>query len=512
MTRGLLVRLLNPQAHVPSPDDDSYYTSAVGGLAQSGVRVDADTALKIATVFRCVSILAGTFAMLPFGIFSDQSNGAKKRATNVPLDGLLSAEPNRYQDSFQWREMLFGHLLLRGNCYNRIYPGPRGAIDQLIPLHPDRVTPKLLPSGAKAYDYRPPGGAMETLLEDEVFHVLGLSNDGLTGMSVVGLMREALGLALATESYGARFFSQNAQPSGVLTTPGTMSEEAQTRLGKSWQETHSGLANSQKIAILEQGLDWKQVGMTSEDAQFLQTRAFQRGEFATWFGVPPHMVGDTEKSTSWGTGIEQQQIGFVVWTLLPWLVRWEQAINRQLIVASGYYYSKFNVKGLLRGDMKSRYEAYAIARQWGWKNADEIRALEDENPIGGPAGTEYLNPMNFAPAGTAKPAPTPPAPSNAQAQLLAHDFVSRLVDKEIGLVRKAAPKHAADTAEWGAWLADFYGRHATDLTESLHIEPGLAARYAEEHRQQIAEHGVGIMEQMESEWLSRLVALALGGE
>jgi len=513
MTSSLLVRLLNPRAHVPSPDDDSYYSAAVGGLAQSGVRVDADTALKIATVFRCVGILAGSFAMLPFGIFADQPGGAKKRATTMPIDGLLSATPNRYQDSFQWREMLFGHLLLRGNCYCRIFPGPRGPIDQLIPLHPDRVTPVLLPSGAKAYDYRPPMGATERLLEDQVFHVMGLSNDGLRGMAVIELMREALGLALATESYGARFFSQNAQPSGVLTTPGTMNEEAQKRLTKSWQETHSGLANSQKVAILEQGLTWLQIGMTSEDAQFLQTRAFQRGEFATWFGVPPHMVGDTEKSTSWGTGIEQQQIGFVVWTLLPWLVRWEQAINRQLIIASDYYYAKFNVKGLLRGDTAGRYAGYAIARQWGLQNANEIRALEDMDPIDGPAGEEYLNPLNFAPVGeNRRPATSSPAPSNAQVQLLAHDFVSRLVDKEIGLVRKAAPKHAAVAAEWGAWLTDFYGRHAEDLAATLHIDPAAATRYAEEHRQQIAEHGVGIMEQMESEWLSRLVALALGGE
>jgi len=512
MTTGLLVRLLNPRVETPAPDDDYWY-NAVGSsmLAQAGVRVDADTALKIATVFRCVSILAGAFAMLPFGIFADQPNGAKKRASTLPLDVLLSAEPNRYQDSFQWREMLFGHVLLRGNCYNRIIPGSRGAIDQLMPLHPDRVTPTMLPTGMKAYDYRTPTGGTERLLEDEVFHVMGLSNDGVSGMSVIGLMRECLGLALATESYGARFFSQNAQPSGVLTTPGTMSEEAQKRLGKSWQETHSGLANSQKIAILEQGLDWKQVGMTSEDAQFLATRAFQRGEFATWFGVPPHMVGDTEKSTSWGTGIEQQQIGFVVWTLLPWLVRFEQAINRQLIVATQTYYAKFNVKGLLRGDTAARYAGYAIGRQWGFLNANEIRAFEDQDPIDGPAGEEYLNPLNFAPAGEKRPT-LPPPPSNGQAQLLAHDFVSRLVDKEIGLVRKAAPKHAADADGWEAWLADFYGRHAEDLAATLHIDPDAAARYAEEHRQQIAEHGVGIMEQMESEWLSRLAALALGGE
>lgn len=511
MTTGLLVRLLNPRADTPADDDDRWY-NAVGSsmLAQAGVTVDADTALKIATVFRCVSILAGAFAMLPLGIYSDQPNGAKKRAADMPLDALLSGEPNRYQDSFQWREMLFGHVLLRGNCYNRIIPGSRGAIGQLVPLHPDRVTPLMLPTGMKAYDYRLPTGMTERLLEDEVFHVMGLSNDGLTGLSVVGLMRETLGLSLATQSYGARSFSQGARPSGVLTVAGTLSEEAQKRLGKSWDEANSG-PNSHKTAVLEQGMDWKQVGMTSEDAQFLGTRAFERGEIATWFGVPPHMVGDTEKSTSWGTGIEQQQIGFVVWTLLPWLVRWEQAINRQLIIASEAYYAKFNVKGLLRGDTAARYAGYAIGRQWGFLNANQIRALEDMDPIDGPAGDEYLNPLNFAPAGEKRPTPVPP-PSNGQAQLLAHDFVSRLVDKEIGLVRKAAPKHAADATEWEAWLVDFYGRHAEDLAATLHIDPDAAVRYAEEHRQQLAEHGVGIMEQMESEWQSRLVALALGGE
>ena len=513
MISGLLVRLLNPRADSPSPDDDAWY-GAVGSsmLAQAGVRVDADTALKIATVFRCVSILTGTFAMLPFGIYADQSNGAKKRASDLPLDYLLSAEPNRYQDSFQWREMIFGHILLRGNLYCRIIPGTRGPVGELIPMHPDSVTPERLPDGTVRYKVRLQTGQTEILNRDDVFHVPGLSSDGLTGLSVVGLMRETLGLALATESYGARFFSQNAQPSGVLTIPGTLEEEALARLSKSWQETHSGLANSHKIAILEQGLDWKQVGMTSEDAQFLQTRSFQRNEITTAFGIPPHMVGDTEKSTSWGTGIEQQTIGFVVWTLLPWLVRFEQAVNRQLIIGPQPLYSKFNVKGLLRGDSAARYSAYAIARQWGLQNANEIRALEDMDPIDGPAGEEYLNPLNFAPAGTTAPRPVPPPPSNGQAQLLAHDFVDRLVAKEIGLVRKAALRFAANGEGWEAWLVDFYGRHAEELAATLHIEPDTAARYAEEHRQQIAQHGVGIMEQMESEWALRLATLALGGE
>jgi HK97 family phage portal protein len=472
------------------------------------VRVDADTALTVAAVFRGVSILAGTFAMLPLHILFDLPNGAKKRADDLPLDRQLSAEPNRYQDSFQWREMLFGHVLLRGNCYCRVIPGLRGPIGELMPLHPGNVTPERLPDGTVRYKLRLQNGTSEILNQDEVFHVPGLSSDGLTGISVVGLMRESLGLALATEAYGARFFSQNAQPSGILRHPGVLSEEANKRLAQSWQETHAGLASSHNVAVLEEGLDWKQVGMTSEDAQFLQTRSFQRGEIATWFGVPPHMLGDTEKSTSWGTGIEQQQIGFVVWTLLPWLVRFEQAINRQLITDPRYY-SKFNVKGLLRGDSAARYSTYAIARQWGLANANECRALEDQDPIEGPAGTDYLNPLNFAPAGST---PTPrPAPSNGQALLLAHDFVSRFVGKEIGLIRKAAPKHG-DGEDWQAWLTDFYGRHAEELAETLHIDPIVAARYAEEHRQQIAQHGVGIMEQMESEWTLRLAALALGGE
>ncbi|MCJ7678750.1 MAG: phage portal protein, partial [Anaerolineales bacterium] len=476
------------------------------------VRVDADTALTIATVYRCVRLLAGTFAMLPLNILIDMLNGTKKRADDLPLDYLLSAEPNRYQDSFQWREMLFGHLLLRGNLYCRIVPGMNGPVSELIPMHPDSVTPERLPDGTVRYKIRLQTGQTETLNQDDVFHVRGLSSDGLTGLSVIGLMRETLGLALATESYGARFFSQNATPGGVLTIPGTLDEEAQARLSKSWQEAHSGLANSHKVAILEQGLDWKQVGMTSEDAQFLQTRSFQRNEITTAFGIPPHMVGDTEKSTSWGTGIEQQTIGFVVWTLLPWLVRVEQAINRQLIIGPQPYYAKFNVKGLLRGDSAARYSAYAIARQWGLQNANEIRALEDMDPIDGPAGEEYLNPLNFAPAGTTAPRPAPPPPSNGQAQLLAHDYVMDRVAREIGCIKKAAVRFAADEPAWGVWLTEFYGRHAEELAATLHIDPDAAARYAEEHRQQIAEHGVGIMEQMESEWALRLATLALGGE
>jgi HK97 family phage portal protein len=232
-----------------------------------------------------------------------------------------------------------------------------------------------------------------TLAPWQVLHIPGLGFDGLLGYSPIAMAREAVGLAMATEEFGARFYNQNAQPGIVLKHPNRLSNEARDNLRKSWEDSHRGLDKAHKAAILEEGMSLEKIGIPPDDAQFLETRKFQRSEIASFFHIPPHMIGDLDKATF--SNIEQQSLEFVVYTMRPWLVRWEQAINQKLILQENYF-SEFLVDGLLRGDIAARYSAYAVGRQWGWLSANDVRELENMNPIDG--GDTYLTPLNMLPA------------------------------------------------------------------------------------------------------------------
>jgi len=351
--------------------------------------------MRASAVYACVKVLAETIASLPLIVYRRLPNGGKERALEHPQYRLLHDQPNGWQTSFEWREMTQGHVTLRGMAYSEIIPGPRGAVEELIPLHPDRVEPKRLENGSLIYIHRPENGKERRLTQEEVFVLRGLSSDGIKGLSPIEHARESIGLSLATEGYGARFFQNDARPGGVLESPNKLDESAYKNLKTSWAEAYSGVANSHKPAILEQGLTWKQMGMTSEDAQFLETRKFQLSEIARIFRVPPHMIGDLERSTN--NNIEHQSIEFVVHTIRPWLVRWEQAITRDLLIGAGEYFAEFLVDGLLRGDFKTRSEGYASAVTTGWMTPNEVREKENLNPIEG--GDELMKPLNMAPGG-----------------------------------------------------------------------------------------------------------------
>jgi len=283
--------------------------------------------------------------------------------------------------SFNWRESSFVHDLLWGNAYSLIEMDKRGKIVALWPITPDRVTTRRDKTTRKiVHDVTSENAPIETLPTDLVLHVPGLGFDGIIGKSVIGLHREAIALAQVTEQHGAKFFGAGARPGGVLKNPNRGSKAAATAIQAAWQEDHGGPDNAHKVAVLFEGMDFQATTIPNEDSQFLETRTFQVAEIARMFGVPLWLLMSHDKDTSWGSGIEQQGIALVTYTFMAWIRRWEQAINCKLFSATeraeGYYVG-FDVKGLLRGDFKSRVDGYHFAITDGWMNRNEVRGLED---------------------------------------------------------------------------------------------------------------------------------------
>ena len=369
-----------------------------GSTSRSGVTVDEIRALNVVTVYACVRILSETLASLPLILYERLPRG-KNRAQSHPLYKILHDSPNPDMNSFTFRETLMAHLVTWGNAYAEIeWETNMVDVKHLWPLRPDCMQ-VLRVDGVVQYKYTLPSGAgYITLPPSRVFHVPGMGFDGLIGYAPITFAREAIGLALATEEFGARFFGNGAASGGVLEHPAHLSKEAQDNLRKSWNDMHQGLSNQHRIAILEEGMKFSKTSIPPDDAQFLETRKFQRNEIASFFHIPPHMIGDLERATF--SNIEEQALEFVVYTMRPWLIRWEQAINTKLLnpLDEGQYFSEFLVDGLLRGNQQARFTSYATGRQWGWLSANDIRELENQNPLPGEEGNIYLNPLNMVPA------------------------------------------------------------------------------------------------------------------
>ena len=350
------------------------------GLSTSGRKVNEHSAMQMTAVYACVRILSESIASLPVHLYQYESEGNKAKAVKHPLYRILHDEPNPEMTSFVFRETLMTHLLLWGNAYAQIIRNGKGEIIGLYPLMPNRMTVDRDKSGQIIYQYQMQDSDAHigktgyvTLRPSEVLHVPGLGFDGLVGYSPIAMAKNAIGLSIATEEYGAKFFANGATPGGILEFPGTVKNPESIR--ESWNKGFSG-SNAHKVAILEEGMKYTPISISPEQAQFLETRKFQIDEIARIFRVPPHMVGDLEKSSF--SNIEQQSLEFVKYTLEPWIIRWEQSLNRALLTEKEKpdYFVKFNVDGLLRGDYQSRMNGYAIARQNGWMSANDIRSLE----------------------------------------------------------------------------------------------------------------------------------------
>ena len=380
----------------------SGYTFYFGG-STSGKAVTERSAMQMTAVYSCVRILAEAVAGLPLNLYRYTEDGGKEKAIDHPLYLLLHDEPNPEMSSFVFRETLMTHLLLWGNAYAQVIRNGKGEVIALYPLMPNKMTVDRDERGQLYYSYqRGNDEAVRSkdqtviLRPSDVLHIPGLGFDGLVGYSPIAMAKNAIGMAIACEEYGAKFFANGAAPGGVLEHPGTIKDPQRVR--ESWQSTFGGSGNANKIAVLEEGMKYTPIGISPEQAQFLETRKFQINEIARIFRVPPHMVGDLEKSSF--SNIEQQSLEFVKYTLEPWVIRWEQSIQRTLLSQEekAHYFVKFNLEGLLRGDYQSRMNGYATARQNGWMSANDIRELENLDRIPAEEGGDlYLINGNMLP-------------------------------------------------------------------------------------------------------------------
>jgi HK97 family phage portal protein len=381
---GLVSRLARPRAESDA-DRLNRAIRGTGALTRSGARVTEATALRVADVYKCVRVVAEDVAKLPLILYRRLPGGGKERATDHPLYRLLHDEPNGLQTSFAWREMLQGHIELRGNAY-AFKVRVRGQIKELLPIHPAKVSVRRRDDWEPVYtfDGKDYGRA-------DILHLAGLSDDGISGLSPIALHRESVGLALATLEHGAKLFGNGARPSGVLKHPGVLSDPAAERLKESFEEKHGG-ENMLRTALLEDGVTWEAVGMTSEDAQYLGTRQFQRTDIAGLWRLPPHKIGDLDKATF--SNIEHQSQEYIDDSIVPRLVRWEQRLNLDLLTPAErlVYFFEFLTAGSIRGDTKTRYAAYQSAINTGWMSPNEARVRENMNPVEGL--DDFRRPLN----------------------------------------------------------------------------------------------------------------------
>ena len=363
-----------------------------GAKSATGRVVGPETALQAAAVYACVRVRAETVASLPWPVYRRLSGGGKERDGGHAVYRLLHDAPNPEMTAIELREALVGHVDLWGNAYCEIERDGRGRAVALWPLRPDAVEIRRV-NDQPVYVVTLPDGTRKGLDPSQVWHVRGF-----LGKSVLEYAREAIGLTLGAEEHGARFFANDARPGGVLKHPNKLTEDAALRLKQSWEAAHSGLENKHRVAVLEEGVEWQSIGVQPKDAQYMELRGFQRSEIASFFRVPPHKIGDLSRATF--SNIEHMAIEFVVDCIRPICVRFEQAANAQLFTAAERktLFAEHVIDGLLRGDIESRYRAYATARQWGFMSANDIRELENMNPLPDEQGQTYLVPLNMVPA------------------------------------------------------------------------------------------------------------------
>jgi len=372
-----------------------------GGASSSGVVINPQTAMQAAAVYASIKVLAESVAMLPCNLQRKDDKGNRALATDHPLFPLLHDQPNDFQTAVEFWEMVVLHLCLRGNSYAFINRTQRGDVVELIPQHPDLVRPMMTGNWQLEYEVAMPDGRFKRYQTGDLLHIRGLTLNGWLGISPIAYARESIGLALAAERFGGQLFRNGAKMGGVLEHPGKLSDEAYKRVKESFDSATSG-ENAHKTALLEEGMKFNKVSMSSEDAQFLETRKYQRSEIASIFRVPPHMIGDLEKATF--SNIEDMALQFINYALMPWLVRIEKAVKRDLFrpIERKTMDLKFNVAGLMRGNAKSRGEFYAGGIVNGWMTRNEARLAESEmgaimNQL--PDLDEPLVPLNMVVAG-----------------------------------------------------------------------------------------------------------------
>lgn len=500
--KGLLERLESRADSVnPVHPKDPILAEWFGGAGTaSGIAVTADTAKKVSAFNAGARYIAETIAYLPFPVYRRLGDNGRERDTLLPLSKLLNETPNPWQTPFEFREYQLLSLIYRGNAYAEIIFEPKM---MLIPLDPDRVRPFQAPNRQRAFEFQGVDGRTRIILQEEMYFVAGLGFDGIKGKSVLEYAQEALGISVVSERYGARLFANDSRPGGYLEHPKTLSKDAQKRLVEAWEERHQGATNAHRIAVLEEGMKFNQVGITPEEAQFLGLRQFERIDIAAFLRIPPHKIGELGRAT-WGN-VEQMSIEAVTDCLMPWITRLEQATDRDLFTEATRrtHFAEILVDGLLRGDVTARWNAYRTAWNMGAMNLDQIRQLENMNPIANGGGKEYWIPLNMVPLSQAlkepvplkMPALTEPAPQRALKpgeqrsvkgrqrlqrayEPLWKDAAIRILRREVAAIEKASKKYLGqrNEGEFDLWLEQFYDEHRAYVVRT--VKP-VAMSYSE---------------------------------
>jgi HK97 family phage portal protein len=418
-----LATSLNAKVEKRQNIDDPRWWPSTATTSEAGKIVNSKTATSLSAVYACVKIISETIASLPFILYRRAKDG-RKEANTHPLWPVFRDKPNEQQNFFEFIEMIWGHILLRGNAFLFKELNRAGEVIGLWPLHPDNMTTLVAESQTSGvlsvvgYDYQlTQTGGKVSFMPDDIWHIKDWSDNGVLGISRIEQAANTFGASLATEEYSSKFFANSANPSGILTYPGKLKEDARTRLVNSWEGLHQGSNQASKTALLEAGIEWKPVSITPEASQLIETRQWQVADIARIFRVPTILIGGAgaaDKSNTFASA-EQQMLAFVQHTIRPIAIRFEQSANAEFLSDKERrqrqrLFFEFKLEGLLRGDVKSRFEAFKIGREWGWLSPNDIRAFENM-PNLGKDGDEYTRPMNMQPIGTepAKPAPEPPA-------------------------------------------------------------------------------------------------------
>jgi len=373
--------LMQETGAVGRSEIDDFWYKPIGMLSASGVQVSPELAQQLTVIFACNKVIAETVGQLPLHLYKSRQDGGRDLAFKHPMYNLLHLRPNRWQTAIEFREMMQGHATMRGNAYAEIF-FKSGYVSELIPLHPDRVKPELVNERTLRYAYDDPFlGHKRFINAGAMFHLKGMGSNGYTGMNPIEMEMDAVGNGLALQNFAGRFFKNNAQPGGWLEYEGAFEDlEAKRKFRNDWEAMHGG-ANQHRVGVLENGMKYHEIGLTNKDSQFIESRKYSDEDLCRIFRVPPHKVGILDKATF--SNIEQQSLEFVTDTMMPWLVRWEQAIARDMLLEDEGIFAKFQVLGLLRGDSQARSAFYKEGVVNGWFTRNEVRAWEDLNPLPG---------------------------------------------------------------------------------------------------------------------------------
>jgi HK97 family phage portal protein len=460
-----------------SSDDRSawgdFWFQPLGALSGTGVRVDSDSALRLSTVYACVRVLCESMAILPFRIYRRKAGGGRVLVTDHWLYRLFAKRPNQFQTPFEFIEMLQGHLSLRGNAFCEIVDDSQGGIGVLLPLHPDRMRIDLLDNGSWRYRFTDRNGTEVLYRRDQIWHLRGLSSDGIVGLNPIELQREAIASGLGAQEYGNRFFANDAQPSGGwIEHPGRFADhDSKKKFRDSWQQMQGG-TNRGKTAVLENGMKYHQIGINNRDSQFIESKGFNVSEIARIFRVPPHLIGDLTKATF--SNIEQQSLDFVTHTMTPWAERWESSIETFLLGTDDGpnqdYEVEFDFSILLRADASARSTYYHNGIQDGWLVRNEARQREGLDPL--PGLDEPLRPLNMVEESDAEET----------------EQLTRVVDDS----KQSAPKDSSVDARFKAVLTANAGRLARRIIKSVMLDESFAVQIAE---------GLGITRGAAVDWM-----------